>query len=92
MEEKEKTWIQISDEGCIFMDYLLAGFEELDKEIDKENCTIDFISEDAYNTLRNQYIKWLWDKNTIEDIHRRISYIDKQFSSKVKLIKIIRHD
>lgn len=53
MEEQSKIIIRITDEGIIFGNYLVIGYEELLHLIVQEECKIIFDSEDAFQNLKN---------------------------------------
>lgn len=53
MEEQSKIIIRITDEGIIFGDYLVMGYDELIHLIVQEECKIIFDSEDAFKNLKN---------------------------------------
>ena len=53
MEEQSKIIIRITDEGIIFGDYLVMGYDELLHLIVQEECKIIFDSEEAFQNLKN---------------------------------------
>ena len=51
MEEQNKEVVRISDEGIVFINYLLADYTILVNLIASNNCILLFDSEEAFNSL-----------------------------------------
>lgn len=60
MQDRNKEVVTITDEGIVYIDYLVADYTILVNLIASDNCIIVFDSEEAYSNLKEnlgQYIK-----------------------------------
>ena len=83
MEEQSKKIIRITDEGIIFGDYLVMGYDELLHLIVQEECKIIFDSEDAFQNLKNgiePYIEEIYCIQLAAEIEK---FITEQYALQV---------
>ena len=83
MEEQSKIIIRITDEGIIFCDYLLMGYDELLHMIVLEECKIIFDSEDAYMNLKNKIEPYIEEIYCIELATEIEKFIAEQYALQV---------
>lgn len=92
MEEQNKEVFQISDEGIITMDYLLADFSTLVEHITKNNCILIFNSKEAYDNLKQEISQYLREICNIELEDRVNKFIAEEWSQQVSIIDYLSHD
>ena len=92
MQEQNKEVFEISDEGIIFMDYLPADYSTLVKHINDNDCMLIFDSEESYNNLKQEIIRYLREICCIELENKVIKFIAEEWSQQVKILNYISHD
>lgn len=92
MEEQNKEVFQISDEGIITMNYLLADFSTLVEHIAKNNCILIFDSKESYDNLKQEISQYLHEICSIELEDRVIKFIAEEWSQQVSIIDYLSHD
>ena len=92
MQELNKEVFQITDEGIIFMDYLLTDFSTLIKYIDEDNCMLIFDSKESYNNLKQEISQYLREICSIELEEKVIKFIAEEWLQQVSIIDYISHD
>ena len=92
MQEQNKEVFEISDEGIIFMDYLPADFSTLVEHINDNDCMLIFDSEESYNNLKQEIIRYLREICCIELENKVIKFIAEEWSQQVKILNYISHD
>mgnify|MGYP006982719261 FL=1 len=79
-KNKDKTIIEVSDEGIIFADNLLADFQALDKFLDTTECIFEFDSIHAYDSVMVGLSEYLFDKEPTVIIHEKLSLKEEQYN------------
>lgn len=77
---KDKTIIDVSDEGIIFADGLLADYPSLNTFLDESECIFNFASTRAYKIIRCRLAEYLFNIEPTRIIHEKISLIDEQWN------------
>ena len=88
MEEKDKTVVEISDEGVIFVDYLAADYEFLFELIINKSCHLDIASMRAYLNLTMGMQDWMKENKTIEEYNEVSSFISNEYKASVEQINL----
>ena len=83
MEEQNKEVVRISDEGIVFIDYLLADYTILVNLIASNNCILLFDSEEAFNSLNELIQPFINGRCSYElDIYVK-EFIAEQYAQQV---------
>lgn len=83
MEEQNKIVIRITDEGIIFYDCLVMGYDELLHLIVQEECKIIFDSKDAFQNLKNGIEPYIEENYCIELATMIEKFIAEQYALQV---------
>ena len=67
--------INVSDEGIVFIDGLLADYAALDDAIDINSFVMYFASKNAYDSLYEGYKEYLNDNATVEEMNEKLNFI-----------------
>lgn len=67
--------INVSDEGIVFIDGLLADYAALDDAIDINSFVMSFASKNAYDSLYLGYQGYLNDNATVAEIREKLDFI-----------------
>lgn len=85
MEEVIKSRIEITDEGVIYIDWLLADYAAFDEAILKYSVYIVVQSKQGYEKVLARYKDYLYHHTTIKELHRRIDYLEYLFKVQAEL-------
>ena len=85
MQDKSKKVIRISDEGIVFIDYLLADYTILVNLIASNNCILLFDSEEAYNSLNELIQPFINDRCSYELAIYIKKFIAEQYAQQVSI-------
>ena len=83
MEEQSKIIIRITDEGIIFCDCLVMGYDELLHLIEQKECKIIFDSEDAFQNLKNGIEPYIEEIYCIQLATELKQFIAEQYALQV---------
>ena len=86
MHENNKTVVEVSDEGVIFVDYLAADYEFLFNLIINKSCHLDIASMGAYLNLMMGMQDWMKENKTIEEYNEVSDFISNEYKASVELI------
>ena len=85
MQDKNKEVVRISDEGIVYIDYLLADYTILVNLIASNNCILFFDSEEAFNSLNELIQPFINDRCSYElAIYIKI-FIAEQYAQQVSI-------
>lgn len=85
MQDRNKEVVRISDEGIIFIDWLLADYTILVNLIASNNCILLFDSEEAFNSLNELIQPFINDKCSYElEIYIK-KFIAEQYAQQVSI-------
>ena len=87
MEEILKVKINVSDEGIVFIDGLLADYAALDDAIDNNSIEMSFASKNAYDSLYEGYKEYLNNNATVAEIHDKLDFIKFVYENQRQLAK-----
>lgn len=83
MQDKNKEVVTITDEGIVFIDYLLADYTILVNLIASKNCILVFDSDEAFNTLKEQIEPFIKERCNIELAVYIRHFITEQYTQQV---------
>lgn len=85
MQDRNKEVVQISDEGIVFIDYLLADYTILVNLIASNNCILLFDSEEAFNSLKELIQPFINDRCSYELAIYIKKFIAEQYAQQVSI-------
>lgn len=85
MQDKNKEVVRISDEGIVFIDYLIADYTILVNLIASNNCILLFDSEEAFNTLNELLQPFINDRCSYELAIYIKKFIAEQYAQQVSI-------
>lgn len=88
MEEMLKVKINVSDEGIVFIDGLLADYAALDDAIDNNSIEMTFASKNAYDSLSEGYKEYLIENATVEEVNKKLDFIKYIYEYQRQLAKL----
>lgn len=88
MHEDNKTIVEVSDEGVIFVDYLAADYEFLFNLIISKSCHLDIASMRAYLSLTMGMQDWMKENKTIEEYNEVSNFISNEYKASVEQINL----
>lgn len=88
MHENNKTIVEVSDEGVIYIDYLTADYEFLFDLIISKSCHLDIASMRAYLNLTMGMQDWMKENKTIEEYNEVSNFISNEYKASVKQINL----
>lgn len=88
MHENDKTIVEVSDEGAIFIDYLTADYEFLFDLIMSKSCHLEIASIRAYLNLTIGMQDWMKENKTIEEYNEVSNFISNEYKASVEQINL----
>ena len=88
MLENNKTVVEVSDEGVIFVDYLTSDYEFLYNLIINKSCHLDIASMRAYLNLTIGMQDWMKENKTIEEYNEVSDFISNEYKASVEQINL----
>lgn len=88
MHENNKTVVEVSDEGIIFVDFLAADYEFLFNLIISESCHLEIASIRAYLNLTMGMQNWMKENKTIEEYNEVSNFIKNEYETCVEQINL----
>lgn len=92
MQDRSKEVVTITDEGIIYIDYLVADYTILVNLIASDNCIIVFDSEEACNNLKKNLGQYIKNVCSIELAEHIMKFIAEEWLQQVSIIDFISHD
>lgn len=92
MQNRNKEIVTITDEGIVYIDYLVADYTILVNLIASDNCIIVFDSEEAYNNLKENLGQYIKNVCSIELAEHIMKFIAEEWLQQVSIIDFISHD
>lgn len=89
MAKSKKEVIEITDEGIIIVDGLVAGFECLYNKIKTKSCIIVMYSKASYLCLLVPFQHWLSERVSVEEYKEIVAYIKDEWRKNLELIKML---
>ena len=92
MQDKSKEVVTITDEGIVYIDYLVADYTILVNLIASNNCILIFDSEEAYSNLKENLGQYIKDVCSIELAEQIMKFIADEYNQQVSILNFISHD
>ena len=92
MQDRNKEVVTITDEGIVYIDYLVADYTILVNLIASDNCIIVFDSEEAYNNLKENLGQYIKNVCSIELAEHIMKFIAEEWLQQISIIDYISHD
>ena len=92
MQDRIKEVVTITDEGIVYIDYLIADYTMLVNLIASDNCILVFDSEEAYNSLKENLGQYIKNVCSIELAEHIMKFIAEEWLQQVSIIDFISHD
>ena len=92
MQDRNKEVVTITDEGIVYIDYLVADYTMLINLIASDNCILVFDSEEAYNNLKDNLGQYIKNVCSIELAEHIMKFIAEEWLQQVSIIDFISHD
>lgn len=92
MQDRNKEVVTITDEGIVYIDYLVADYTILVNLIASDNCIIVFDSEEAYSNLKENLGQYIKNVCSIELAGHIMKFIAEEWLQQVSIIDYISHD
>ena len=92
MQDRIKEVVTITDEGIVYIDYLVADYTILVNLIASDNCIIVFDSEEAYSNLKENLGQYIKNVCSIELAEHIMKFIAEEWLQQVSIIDFISHD
>lgn len=89
MAKSKKEVIEITEEGIIIIDDLVADFQYLYDKIKTESCTIVIHSKASYLCLLVPFEHWLSKRVSEEEFKKTIAYIKNEWKRNLEMIKML---
>lgn len=92
MLDRSKEVVTITDEGIVYIDYLVADYTMLVNLIASDNCILVFDSEEAFNSLKENLGQYIKNVCSIELAEHIMKFIAEEWLQQVSIIDYISHD
>lgn len=84
MDENNKTIVEVTDEGIIFVDYLSADYEFLFNLIMNKSCHLEIASEEGYLALTLDMQNWMFENKSVEEYQEVTNFIKSEYKTNVE--------
>lgn len=84
MDENNKTIVEVTDEGIIFVDYLSADYEFLFNLIMNKSCHLEIASEEGYLSLTLGMLNWMFENKSEEEYQEVTNFIKSEYKTNVE--------
>lgn len=91
MVESKKEVIEITQEGIIIIDDLVADFQYLYEKIKTKSCTIVMTSKSSYLCLLVPFEHWLSDRVSEDEFKEVVAYIKNEWQKDLEIINKIKN-
>lgn len=88
-KENKKEVIEITEEGIIIVDDLVADFRYLYDKIKTESCTIVMNSKASYLCLLVPFENWLSERVSEDEFKKTVAYIKNEWQKNEECIKML---
>lgn len=89
MAKSKKEVIEITEEGIIIVDDLVADFQYLYDKIKTKSCTIVMNSKASYLCLLVPFEHWLSKRVSEEEFKKTVAYIRNEWKRNLETIKML---
>lgn len=88
MDENNKTIVEVTDEGIIVIDYLIADYEFLFDLIINKSCHLEIASEGGYLALTLGMQNWMFEHKSVEEYQEVTDFIQNEYKASVEQINL----
>lgn len=92
MAKNKKEVIEITEEGIIIVDDLVADFRYLYDKIKTKSCTIVMNSKASYLCLLVPFEHWLSDRVSEDEFKRTVAYIKNEWQRNLEYINMVKDE
>lgn len=92
MAKSKKECIEITEEGIIIVDDLVADFRYLYEKIKTKSCTIVMTSKSSYLCLLVPFEHWLSDRVSEDEFKEVIAYIKNEWQNRQEWINMFKDE
>lgn len=92
MAKSKKEVIEITEEGIIIVDDLVADFRYLYDKIKTESCIIIMCSKASYLCLLVPFQHWLSERVSEEEFKKTVAYIKNEWQKNLEIINKIKKE
>ena len=89
MAKSKKEVIEITEEGIIIVDDLVADFQYLYDKIKTESCDIVMNSKASYLCLLVPFEQWLSERVSEDEFKKAVAYIKNEWQKNEEWIKML---
>lgn len=89
MVKSKKEVIEITEEGIIIVDDIVADFRYLYDKIKTKSCTIEIHSKASYLCLLVPFEHWLSERVSEEEFKKTVAYIKNEWKRNLERIKML---
>lgn len=89
MAKSKKEMIEITEEGIIIVDDLVADFQYLYDKIKTKSCTIEIYSKASYLCMLVPFEHWLSERVSEEEFKKTVAYIKNEWKRNLEIIKML---
>ena len=89
MAKSKKEVIEITEEGIIIVDGLVADFRYLYDKIKKKSCTIVMNGKASYLSLLVPFEHWLSERVSEDEFKKTVAYIKNEWQKNLEWIKMV---
>lgn len=92
MAKSKKEEIEITEEGIIIVDDLVADFRYLYEKIKTKSCTIVMTSKSSYLCLLVPFENWLSDRVSEDEFKEVVAYIKNEWQKRQVWINMMGYE
>ena len=92
MAKNKKEVIEITEEGIIIVDDLVADFRYLYDKIKTKSCNIVMNSKASYLCLLVPFEHWISDRVSEDEFKRTVAYIKNEWQRNLEYINMVKDE
>ena len=92
MDENKKEVIEITEEGIIIVDDLVADFRYLYDKIKTKSCTIVITNEESYLNLLVPFENWLSERVDVDEFKEMVAYVKNEWQKNQEYINMAKNE
>lgn len=92
MAKNKKEVVEITEEGIIMVDDLVADYQYLYDKIKTKSCTIIIASKANYLCLLVPFRRWLRKNFAEDEVIEIVAYIKNEWQNSLEIIKMLGYE
>lgn len=92
MAKSKKEVIEITEEGIIIVDDLVADFRYLYDKIKTKSCTIVITNEESYLNLLVPFEIWLSERVDVDEFKEMVAYVKNEWQKNQEYINMAKNE